>query len=603
MGYFAWAGGAGMGSFADNREQQLEEREQAITNARAAIRAEREQVNADRAEADRLLAEARTELQNTKRGRNRTKQLAKRFMRRLKQKHVAATRQLDEKAAQLDSDRKLLTHWITLFEKAQSEFHLNAAEVQARLREAWNLVRAQQKRAANEWIETNHHFEEENAILSERAATVFKHVKMLVDNRARIEAETAGFREEAVSLEARIANARTALAELELRRDRARVELLGTELPAELANFAATDDFEDREQVLVREKAAVAALKASLERESADINDNRRLVAEQLTMLSQARAKWQHAEQQTVIEMEQLAHELNEREGELNIREQQLIRADVRRREDAFELWQLRLHLETWQTKLTAFEMRWQTEREETEADLSRRVSIMTRKETEFEGTVATWEKARERERERLRAELELWVDDRQRLANAAEDFHRQRLELLGELAQHAARALAAEELVASAIQDSGSKQAKRRLTVLRKRWERAFDRKVREIEHRGDEAAKEHARIDDRYRELQAVLMEVVDREATQNKQLAADLRKETPVVLQLNDGKAAESKNSLELTALRNEVERLSTMLIDIEVPEPPEAAPPVIDDSWAAEDSPTDEVWSFDSEAQAA
>jgi hypothetical protein len=592
-----------MGPLVDNREQQLAEREQAISSARAALRAEREQLNADRAETERLLAEAREAQLNSIRIRNRTKRLAKRIDRRLKHQYALAIRQLEEKTVEQNAERKLLTDQIAQFEKTRSDFHLNAGAAQARLRDAWVLVRSQQERVTREWIETHHHFDEENTVLEARALEVAQYVKMLADNRARIEAETAGFREEATSLETRIENARTSLAELEQRRDRARAELLDTELPAELASLAAADDLEDREQALVREKAAVAALKSSLERESADLEDNRCLVAEQLTMLSQARKKWQQAEQQTVIEMEQLARELHRQESELHIREQQLIRADVHRREEAFELWQLRLHLETWQTKLTAFEMRWHTEREEMEADFERRVSIVTRKETELEGIATTWEKARAGEREKLRAELELWVDDRQRLANASDDFHRLRLELLDETAQHAARALAAEELVASAIQDSGSNRVKRRLTVLRKKWERAFDRKVREIARQRAEVSRESAIVDDRYRELHAILIEVVDREAAINNQKMANLRNESPVIRELSEVQATATTKSEELTALRNEVERQSAMLLEIELPEPTVLEAPIIEDSWAEEDSPTDEILTFDSEAQAA
>ena len=79
-----------------------------------------------------------------------------------------------------------------------------------------------------------------------------------------------GLREEAAALEARVANARAALAELEAHRDRVRAELLGTEPPPELVAFTVSEkgDLVEREAVLVREKTAVAALKASLESET-----------------------------------------------------------------------------------------------------------------------------------------------------------------------------------------------------------------------------------------------------------------------------------------------------------------------------------------------
>ncbi|HEV3438237.1 MAG TPA: hypothetical protein VG122_12810 [Gemmata sp.] len=596
-----------MSHLADNRAEQFTEREQAISNARSALRAEREQLAAERAEADRLLAEARATHREANRIRDRAKRLAGRFVRRVKHQHGVESQQLEERAARLDADRNRFTAEMTRFETIRSEFNSNAAAARDRLRDAWAAVRTQQKRMAGEWIEANRRFSEENAILNTRAAELARQEKIQTDNRARIEAETAGFREEATSLEARIENARTSLAELEVRRDRARAELLGTELPGELSTAADSEDLLEREHVFASEITTVASLKTSLEQESADNNDRQRIVAEQLTMLAEARAKWQRAEQQTVIEMEQLARELGQRERELNIREQRLIRADIRRRDEAYDLWQLRLRLEAWQTKLTAFEMRWHTEREQMEADLDRRITIITRRETELEETFGAWEKARASERERLQAELELWADDRKRLTTATADFDHQRHELLGELSRHAARALAAEELVTKAVQDSGSDRAIRRLAVLRKRWEWVFDQKAREIDRRRAETTVERATIDERYRELHALLMDVTKREAAVNNQETANLQKKGTTLEELTNGGAISAtkppSSSIELTALRNEVERLATMLFEVELPEPPDL--PIGELPWAVEEPnpPSTAVVPFDSEAWAA
>jgi hypothetical protein len=184
------------------------------------------------------------------------------------------------------------------------------------------------------------------------------------------EAEAAGLREEAAALEVRVRNAHAALADLEQRRDRTRAELLHTELPFEMATSPNPDDLAHREMLLNREKGAVAALRSSLELESADLGDRRLLVAEQLAQLAEARAEWQRAERQTVVEMEQLARALAHREQSLDARESRLIRADARRREDAHDLWRLRLRLEAWRAKLTARELRRHTERDELSANI-----------------------------------------------------------------------------------------------------------------------------------------------------------------------------------------------------------------------------------------
>src|SRR5262249_62196066 len=70
----------------------------------------------------------------------------------------------------------------------------------------------------------------------------------------------------------------------------------------------------------------------------------------------------------------------------------------------------------------------------------------------------------------------------------------------------HASRALASEELVAEAMKASGSKRPARRLRVLRKRWERSFERRLKEIDARRKETAAELNRLGEGYREVDRV-------------------------------------------------------------------------------------------------
>ena len=445
----------------EQQEERLAEREQALSEARAALRAEREQAAADRAEADRLLAEARTAHQEATRERGRARKLATRLVRRVKHRHAATHQQLDDRDAKLADDRDRLNADLAGLFDLRSDFHATAAATRDRLRDAWATVETQQKRATDEWAEAERYFSEQTAHLDARAAELARREKAVADKHARSEGDTVGLREEAAALEARADNARKALAELERHRDRVRAELLGTEPPLELAAFAPREagDLADRETALAREKAAVAALKDSLDRETADLDDRKRVLTEQFALLANARAKWQAVERQTMVEMEQMAHELGQREVEIDTRERRVIRADRRRRDDAYDLWQLRMRLESWQTKLTAFELRWHTAREQLEANLERRTTDLTRRESDVEEMFTRWSKAREGERERLRAELEHWAADRDRLSKAAHDFDFQRQLLDAELSTCAARAMAAEQLIAAGVPDSGSER------------------------------------------------------------------------------------------------------------------------------------------------
>jgi hypothetical protein len=487
-----------------NEVQQVQkqgERESSLADARARLRAERAKLAADREECERLLVEVQEAHVEATRDRDRAHKLAPRFVRWMKHRHAEEKRRLDEGEKHLAVERERVAGEFARLVALRSEFHAAAAATRDRLRDAWAAVENQQQRSQVDWAEAERYFAEQTAQLEARAAELAQREKLVADNRARGEAEVVGLREEAAALDARIENARAALAEIEAQRDRARAELLNTEPPVELPLSAPANpaDFAEREAALAREKQAVAALKESLEREAAELTDRKRVIAEQLALLTDARAKWQKAERQTVIEMEEMARELKKRETEIENRERRLIRADKRRRDDAYDLWQLRLKLESWQTKLTAYEVRWHTERADLEADLERRTSAVATRESEVEETFKKWEKARAAERERLKAELDHWAADREQLAKAAASANLQRQLHEAELSTCAARALASEELAAAAMKDGNSERMKRRLAVLRKRWERLFDRKVKEIDRRSLRALSAAARASGR--------------------------------------------------------------------------------------------------------
>ena len=272
--------------------------------------------------------------------------------------------------------------------------------------------------------------------------------------------------------------------------------------------------------------------------------------------------------------MEDLARDLRHREQQLDVREDRLMKADGRRREDAYELWQFRLRLEGWQTKLTATERRWHAEREVREGEYAQRTQTLTLREAAIEAAFSRWGEAHEQDRERLRMELRQWTDDRAVMVRAASDFDRQRQEMMGELITHASRAMAAEQSVAGLIQDAGSERAKRRLDVLRKRWERTFTRTRDEAMKRTTAASEELTQIDVRYRELLRLLNDVVGREATLNVKIA---RAEFGALAGLI-GEVARGIPSLatapiasdDLIALRDEVERMAGVLLMAEMPE---------------------------------
>ncbi|WP_439625576.1 hypothetical protein [Gemmata sp.] len=562
-----------MSDSTDPRDQHLAAREAAVTQARDDLRAERERVAADRAAADRLLAEARAAHADAARARSRARRLAARFASRLEQRTADTRQRLAEQFADLAADREKFAGDVSQLNAVRSEFHAAAAAARDRIAAAWGLVEAHQKRAAAEWGEAARYFTEQNAALEARAAEVQHVSRAAAEWLARTEAENAGLQEEAAALEHRVRNARTVLTELELRRDRIRTELLSVELPEDLVRTPNPDDLAHRELLLNRERGAVAALRSALEQEAADVDDRRRLVAEQLAQLAEARSRWHRAERQTVLEMEDLARSLRHKEQDLDAREQRLIRADARRRAEAYDLWQLRLKLEAWQSNLTAFEARWQAEREQLEAYLERRIATVTRREAAHAGVFARWEQARASDHTRLREELRYWAADRERMTQAIAEFNRVQEAVLADLTRYASRAMAAEQAVGEALHDSGSHRIVRRLRVLRRRWERLFARHAKSLLAHRERVAEERAALEGRYHDLHERLVRVGEREAdVTSQQTAADRATlaEATAADAASLAPATLSAPSAELVALRAEVERLAAVVLDIDLPE---------------------------------
>lgn len=590
------------------RERQIAEQEAQLSDARAAFRrereADRELTDAARGEAEKLKEDARRLNAEAARKRANIGRLTARFIGRAKKKWTAARKELDAETATLADARGRFSAELKRFEIGRSDFYASSAAESDRLRDAWAAVEGQQKRVSVEWAEANDYFGKQEATYTARAADLAAREKAFTDSRGRQESETAKLRAEAAGLDARARNARVAVEELERKRDVLLAELTtptATEQlvvpPAKVALARAADrdltawaaELDAREAVLNADRARLAAAKCSLDRGEADLADQRRVLAEQFVMLAGARAQWQVAEQRTVSEMEDLARAMGQREQDLDARETRLISADARRRDDAFELWQLRLRLEGWQAKLTAFELAWHTDRAQAEENIARRSRELGQRESTIGEMIGRWEQARELEHDRLRAELQLWATDRERMLTAAAEYDRARQGTLAEVMTHASRALAAEQ----ALADAGGVRDERRLMVLQKRWERTFSRRMREVEERRAAVAAESVGIDERYQELHARLADLTEREARLNAKLVTsdEVNIDWPVAVE--DPPTVAPK---ELRALRDELDRLATVLLDTDIPAASDGELP-----WGAEDR--EAVLPFTQQAKAA
>ena len=118
-----------------------------------------------------------------------------------------------------------------------------------------------------------------------------------------------------------------------------------------------------------------------LDREAVEAADRKRVLSEQFVLLAQARGQWQEVERRALQELEDLTRALRQKEQEHAAREAWLVRSDARRREEGYDLWQLRLRLEAWQSKLVTTDRRWHQEREARDADYARRLHALLERE------------------------------------------------------------------------------------------------------------------------------------------------------------------------------------------------------------------------------
>ncbi len=455
----------------------------------------------------------------------------------------------------------------------QSYGTASATEPEALL-EAWRAVESLQNRLASEWAEANRYFVQQFAAIQSRAREQAEREQRISQQQGALDAQEAGFQEEARSLETRVQHARAALAKLERRRELLRSESFATVAPTHgglVAGFP--EDFAHQERQMVQETAAVARLRDQLHEQSADVDDARRQLAEQFRMMAQARNHWQQSERQTLGEMETLARALCQREAELDSREQRLIRADSLRCEEADLLWRERMRLEVWQTHLSIDQSRWQAERQQREAELEQQQAVAACRELELQTLLQEWADTHAVELNHLQTEREFWQLDRARFQITTAEFAAAQQQGLHELQRYAARVLATEELVATALQDSGSTLPARRLAVLRQRWERIFEHKTQELVQRLAEQTSARVLLDERYGELKQVLTEIADREAALHQREAEHDRKQWVTPVATVRFASVPPLSSPELVVLRDEVERLACLVLELEPPAPPE------------------------------
>jgi hypothetical protein len=255
-----------------------------------------------------------------------------------------------------------------------------------------------------------------------------------------------------------------------------RVTLARRDVPPEI--FLAQLHHWDRE--ITRERQKLTHQRTELERREADLADGRALLAEQVARLGAMRDHRQENEQAFVQELEQLARSLHVRELALHARERDLERTQQQQDTERSVLERERNRLAEWSTSVTQKAEKLSLERDRELYAAREARNRLIERETALKALVDQWTAERQSEREAFQSECQTVMAKERQLNQAWLGCDRLRKELLADAARIAEQSLAVEQLTAEA-----TRKAPRRLRILRRAWERHFERFRRDAEHR----------------------------------------------------------------------------------------------------------------------
>jgi predicted nucleic acid-binding Zn-ribbon protein len=280
----------------------------------------------------------------------------------------------------------------------------------------------------------------------------------------------------------------------------------------------------------------------------------------QFTKLAAATRLWQQEECGHAMELERLAGELDSRERIVAVREQRLLVAEDQCRQRERDLWAFRVKLEGWQAGLTAHESRWYAERDRVDAEIDHERERLAAWEQSLQSICATWQELRSKERESLLSEINNWQQDRSEYVTALADLDIERTALSKQATLLAARMTATEE--AAATVDP------KRLRVLQKKWESHFRRLEKLWAVRQTAAAKLASGLEAKITTLKSETAKTTSKRIEK----AAQQQEQDRTALIANRQLAEVSEVSIrprrgdrELHELRNEVERISAVLMN--------------------------------------
>ncbi len=538
----------------------------------------RERLRAELAAAKPRLDEAERLNREARETRRRVRKSAARYLQRFRRKAADAAAPIRAARAEIARQHEELQTAFARFTAERERFQTETDESRSALSAAWDLLAHQQSLFAVERAERDAELSRLFQMLETRERETNAAVERFRKDRETAERELVTLRAEIAGLDRRAANARLQLQELEQSRAKAvanRVAGIGSDAVTRMVagDIApqALSVLEQREADLFRERRELEAHRRELDLLAEHLTDGRRVLAEQIEQVANAREAWQSAEARTVDELEELARAVEFREATLAARELALARQDDHHRERERELWKYQTALDQWHGLLVERESRFLADREQAEVGMAARRGHLADRETEMETLIRKWDDENARRREEFLDTIAGYrerVDDCRATLIECERLRRQTQE---QAAQLAAWLIAAEQQCAESANHPERARAAQRVVVLRKRWEGRFARSLRQLDERLARLHEESTDLTARHAEFQRLAADATERDrqaalAERRRErdalLAKELPKDEPIVLAVAEG--WRRRTDAEIDKLRRTAERAADALL---------------------------------------
>jgi DNA repair exonuclease SbcCD ATPase subunit len=317
----------------------------------------------------------------------------------------------------------------------------------------------------------------------------------------------------------------------------------------------------------------VALSLSVIERLAGELADQRLHLMEQCQRLVESQRRWHHNRNAAAAELETLGRQLATREQSLQAREEALEAAEVRVRQLHREATNLQRYLEGWQTRMTARETTWETDRERLLADIQVREKLAEQQLQAIDELHQRWKRRRHREVEWLKTERTTCEKLRHECAGLRDGWVRRQAALEQEQRALAEKSLAMEQLQQESLgQSADAAAAGRRLERLRRRWAALSAAAEKSINEQRQTLQDEAARLEALQQRLHKQSLKISEQEADFRQRLSEWEQKRLVATeeidrtrQQLASAQVLRDRYEKQVIELRDEVERLARMFLD--------------------------------------